>query len=121
MSDLDGKKPKKFLNFAKKNKLGFLALEYSGHGKSSGKFIDGNISKWTKETSLLIKKVVKTNKIILVGTVGSTPESKGSSNGTSMLCFSLTVDRPQSASAPVQKQDHFDVVAWGNSADNAPR
>ena len=55
------------MNFAKKNRLGFLALEYSGHGKSSGKFIDGNISKWTKETSLLIKKVVKTNKIILVG------------------------------------------------------
>ena len=67
MSDLEGKKPKKFLNFAKKNKLGFLALEYSGHGKSSGKFTDGNISKWTKETSLLIKKIVKTNKIILIG------------------------------------------------------
>ena len=27
MSDLDGKKPKTFLNFAKKNKLGFLALD----------------------------------------------------------------------------------------------
>ena len=67
MSDLEGKKPKKFLNFAKKNRLGFLALEYSGHGKSSGKFTDGNISKWTKETSLLIKKIVKANKIILVG------------------------------------------------------
>jgi pimeloyl-ACP methyl ester carboxylesterase len=67
MSDLEGKKPKKFLNFAKKNRLGFLALEYSGHGKSSGKFTSGNISKWTKETSLLIKKIVKTNKIILVG------------------------------------------------------
>ena len=67
MSDLEGKKPKKFLNFAKKNKLGFLALEYSGHGKSSGKFTDGNISKWTNETSLLIKKIVKTNKIIFVG------------------------------------------------------
>ena len=67
MSDLDGKKPKSFLNFAKKNKLGFLALEYSGHGKSSGKFIKGNISKWTKETSILIKKIVKTNKIILIG------------------------------------------------------
>ena len=39
MSDLEGKKPKTFLNFAKKSKLGFLALEYSGHGKSSGKFI----------------------------------------------------------------------------------
>jgi len=67
MSNLEGKKPKAFLDFAKKNKLGFLALEYSGHGKSSGKFINGNISKWTKETSQLIKKVVKKNKIILVG------------------------------------------------------
>ena len=67
MSDLDGKKPKSFLKFAKKNKLGFLALEYSGHGKSSGKFTNGNISKWTRETSILIKKIVKTNKIIFVG------------------------------------------------------
>ena len=67
MSDLDGKKPRSFLKFAKKNKLGFLALEYSGHGKSSGKFTRGNISKWTKETSILIKKIVKTNKIIFIG------------------------------------------------------
>ena len=67
MSDLEGKKPKTFLNFAKKNKLGFLALEYSGHGKSSGKFTNGNISIWTKETQILIKKIVKDNKIILVG------------------------------------------------------
>ena len=67
MSDIEGKKPKAFLKYANKNKLGFLALEYSGHGKSSGKFTDGNISKWTKETSLLIKKIVKTNKIILIG------------------------------------------------------
>ena len=66
-SDLEGKKPKTFFNFAKKNKLGFLALEYSGHGKSSGKFINGNISKWTRETNLLIRKIVKRNKIILIG------------------------------------------------------
>mgnify|MGYP001350417988 CR=1 FL=1 len=67
MSDLEGKKPKTFLNFAKKNKLGFLAFEYSGHGKSSGKFTRGNISKWTKETNLMIKKIVKKNKIIFIG------------------------------------------------------
>jgi esterase/lipase len=67
MSDLEGKKPKAFLNFAKKNRLGFLALEYSGHGKSSGNFTSGNISKWTKETKLLIKKIVKKNRIILIG------------------------------------------------------
>ncbi len=67
MSDLDGKKPKNFLKFAIKKKLGFLALEYSGHGKSSGKFTDGNITKWSNETSLLIKKIVKQNDIILIG------------------------------------------------------
>ena len=67
MSDLNGKKPKTFLKHAIKNKLGFLALEYSGHGKSSGQFTKGNISKWSKETTLLIKKVVKKNNFILVG------------------------------------------------------
>ena len=67
MSDLEGKKPKAFLKFANKKKLGFLALEYSGHGKSSGKFINGNISKWSKETTLLIKKIVKKNNFILIG------------------------------------------------------
>ncbi len=67
MSDLEGKKPKIFLNFAKKNKLGFIALEYSGHGKSTGKFTKGNISKWTRETYLLLKKTVKKNKIFFIG------------------------------------------------------
>ena len=67
MSDLEGKKPKIFLNFAKKNKLGFIALEYSGHGKSTGKFTKGNISKWTRETYLLLKKTIKKNKIFFIG------------------------------------------------------
>ena len=67
MSDIEGEKPKAFYNFSKKNKLGFLAVEYSGHGKSSGKFTEGNISKWSQETSFLINKIVKKNKMILVG------------------------------------------------------
>ena len=67
MSDLEGKKPKTFLNFAKKNKLGFLALEYSGHGKSSGKFVKGNISLWTDDAKKLIKEVVKKNKFLIIG------------------------------------------------------
>ena len=67
MSDLEGNKPKAFYEFAKKNNLGFLALEYSGHGKSYGKFIDGNISLWNKDVKILIKKIVRNNKMILVG------------------------------------------------------
>ena len=67
MSDLEGKKPKIFYNFAKKNNLGFLALEYSGHGKSTGKFTSGNISKWTNDANITLKKIVGKNKIILIG------------------------------------------------------
>jgi esterase/lipase len=67
MSNIEGKKPKAIFKYANKNKLGFLALEYSGHGKSSGKFIKGNISKWSKEVETTIKKIVKKNEFILVG------------------------------------------------------
>ena len=67
MSDLEGKKPLNFQKFCKKKKLGFLGIEYSGHGKSSGRFTDGNISQWTNEVRLTIKKIVKKNNFILVG------------------------------------------------------
>ena len=67
MSDLEGEKPKTFLKFAKKNKLGFLGVEYSGHGKSSGEFTKGNISKWTNETKDIIKNIINKNDFILIG------------------------------------------------------
>jgi len=67
MSDLEGDKPKRILKYCNSKKVGFLAMEYSGHGKSSGKFTQGNITKWTNEVKISIKKIVKKNKFILVG------------------------------------------------------
>ena len=68
MSDMIGAKPKSIQKFCKKRKIGFLKLEYSGHGKSLGKFIEGNISKWTQDAKLLIKaKVKKNQKLFFVG------------------------------------------------------
>jgi len=66
MSDMTGKKPKQIQKFCRKNKINFLKFEYSGHGKSSGKFINGNISQWTNEAKKLIKVKAK-NKLIFVG------------------------------------------------------
>lgn len=66
-SDIEGKKPKIFNRFAIKNKIGFLAMEYSGHGKSSGEFTKGNISTWTKDAEKTIKKILKKNNFILIG------------------------------------------------------
>jgi len=67
MSDIDGEKPQAFKKYTVKNKLGFLAIEYSGHGKSSGKFTEGNISEWSNDAKISIKKIVKKNKFILIG------------------------------------------------------
>ena len=67
MSDMEGEKPQTLLKFAKKNKLGFLSLEYSGHGKSSGIFTKGNISIWSRDTKSVIRKIVKKNNFILIG------------------------------------------------------
>tara|TARA_Y100000591_G_scaffold133475_1_gene114437 strand:+ start:1652 stop:2407 length:756 start_codon:yes stop_codon:yes gene_type:complete len=66
-SDLDGEKPRALIKYCNKRKIGFLALEYSGHGKSSGKFTNGNITKWSNQTTYVIKKIIKKNNFILVG------------------------------------------------------
>ena len=68
MSDMTGKKPVAVQNFCKKQKLNFLKFEYSGHGKSSGQFTDGNISKWNNDAKSLIRaKTKKSKTLIFVG------------------------------------------------------
>ena len=68
MSDMVGAKPTAIQKFCRKLKLNFLKFEYSGHGRSSGKFIEGNISKWTDEAKQLIKSKIKKDKnLIFVG------------------------------------------------------
>ena len=68
MSDMEGAKPSEIERFCKKRNLNFLKFEYSGHGKSSGQFIEGNISKWTKDSELLIKsKIKKDQNLIFIG------------------------------------------------------
>ena len=58
MSDMIGAKPGAIQKFCIHHKINFLKFEYSGHGKSSGKFTDGNISKWTNDAKLLIKSKI---------------------------------------------------------------
>ena len=65
-SDMIGKKPTAILKYCRKKKINFLKFEYSGHGKSSGKFTSGNISKWTNDAKQLIKKKTK-GKLLFVG------------------------------------------------------
>ena len=68
MSDITGEKPSTFRKYCGKKKIGFLTFEYSGHGKSSGKFIEGNISKWSNDAKQIIKAKIKgKKKLIFIG------------------------------------------------------
>jgi len=68
MSDMIGAKPIEIQRFCKKRKLNFLKFEYSGHGKSTGKFIEGNISKWTNDAKKIIEsKINKYKNLIFIG------------------------------------------------------
>ena len=68
MSDMIGAKPTAIQKFCRKEKLNFLKFEYSGHGKSTGKFIEGNITRWTNDAKQLIKSKIKgNNSLIFVG------------------------------------------------------
>ena len=81
MSDMIGAKPMAIQKFCRKQKLNFLKFEYSGHGKSSGKFIDGTISQWTNEAKQLINKFKKNKKLIFIGS------SMGSWIGLNLISY----------------------------------
>ena len=68
MSDMIGAKPTAIKKICIKKNINFLKFEYSGHGRSTGKFTQGNISKWTKEAKQLIKsRIKKDSNLIFVG------------------------------------------------------
>ena len=67
MSNIQSKKAKHLKKFVNKNKINLLLFEYSGHGKSSGKFTDFSIKDWINDSRSIIKKLIKKNKIVLVG------------------------------------------------------
>ena len=67
MSNIQSKKAKHLEKFVNKNKINLLLFEYSGHGKSSGKFTDFSIKDWINDSRSIIKKLIKKNKIVLVG------------------------------------------------------
>ena len=67
MSNIQSKKAKHLKKFVNKNKINLLLFEYSGHGKSSGQFIDFSIKNWVNDSRSIIKKLIKKNNVVLVG------------------------------------------------------
>ena len=65
-SDMTGSKATALDEFCNARGLGFLRFDYSGHGASSGDFLDGTISRWTADALAAIDKLTD-GPLILVG------------------------------------------------------
>ncbi len=65
-SDMEGTKAIHLEDWAKARGQGFLRLDYSGHGQSSGDFLDGCIGDWTNDAECVISTVCA-GPVVLVG------------------------------------------------------
>jgi pimeloyl-ACP methyl ester carboxylesterase len=65
-SDMTGSKATALDRFCNARGLGFLRFDYSGHGASSGDFLDGTISQWTADALAIIDKLSE-GPLVLVG------------------------------------------------------
>ncbi len=65
-SDMEGTKAIHLENWAKARGQEFLRLDYSGHGQSSGEFLDGCIGDWTDDAECVISAICD-GPVVLVG------------------------------------------------------
>lgn len=65
-SDMLGGKAERLSALAEKDGLSFCRFDYSGHGESGGRFIDGTISRWLEEARAMLA-AMPAGPVILVG------------------------------------------------------
>lgn len=70
MSDMDGTKALFLEKYAKLNGFSYLRFDYSGHGKSSGSFIEGSIGSWYEDAVEIINKVTVGPQILVGSSMG---------------------------------------------------
>ncbi|NBT96655.1 MAG: alpha/beta fold hydrolase [Methylocystaceae bacterium] len=70
-SDMSGLKAQFVDEWAKKNGQAFLRFDYSGHGASKGKFIDGSISDWLEQSLFLFHQSTQGPQILIGSSMGA--------------------------------------------------
>lgn len=66
-SDMQGSKATHFEEVCRVRNQGYLRFDYSGHGRSSGKFTDGTIGSWFEDTLDIFDAVIGDKDCIIVG------------------------------------------------------
>jgi len=70
MSDMEGTKATYLENTCKELDLSYLRFDYSGHGASSGRFVDGTIGKWAEDAISVIEYATDGPLIIIGSSMG---------------------------------------------------
>lgn len=65
-SDMEGSKALFLEKFCASHNVNYLRFDYSGHGKSSGRFTDGTIGRWEQDAITVFDQLTK-GKYIIVG------------------------------------------------------
>ena len=70
MSDMASTKATALAEFAHTRGLGYTRFDYSGHGRSGGKFEDGTIGRWLEEAEAVFKRVSRGPQTIVGSSMG---------------------------------------------------
>ncbi|WP_343564146.1 alpha/beta fold hydrolase [Kiloniella sp. b19] len=66
MSDMEGSKATFLEQLARDEGFGYVRFDYLGHGQSSGRFVDGTISRWTEDALTIVDELTE-GPLILIG------------------------------------------------------
>lgn len=113
-SSIDSKKCKFFENFCRENKINFTALNYLGHGNSSGNVEDFTVSDWLKNIELVIDKCCHKNLVFLGSSMGSwlslLTAIKYKNRVKGVVAMSSAIDFLTESVAPYVKNFNDDII-----------
>ncbi len=101
MSDMDGSKALFLDDWAARHGLGCLRLDYSGCGRSEGRFEDGSIGRWTADALALIDRLTAGPLIVVGSSMGG------------WIALRVALARPDRIAALIGIAAAPDFTIWG--------
>ena len=111
-SDMRGTKAEHLAAWAEDRSVRYIRFDYLGHGESSGRFVDGTVSRW-REDSLAILDAIVDGACILIGS---------SMGGWMALLAALArPDRVKAMQLIAPAPDFTEALLWPGLSDDAKR
>ncbi len=103
MSDMSGTKATALESFARAEGQAYTRFDYSGHGLSGGKFVDGTISRWRDDALAVLDKVTAGPQVLVGSSMGG---------WLALLCALARPDRVRGLVLIAPAPDFTDKLMW---------